>query len=147
MLQLVLISLILLVCVLLVLVVLAQNSKGGGLTAGMSGASQIMGAKRTTDWIEKATWVLAISLFVLCISAQITQPDRTAANQEEEIPLTPKGVNPGAASQMAPGASTPPSDDQAEPLPPAQDQPAAPADNGQQATPQADDPLFDTEQE
>lgn len=63
--------LIVLVCVLLVVVILAQNSKGGGLTAGMGGASQIMGARRTTDWIEKATWGLAGALLVFSLSMHI----------------------------------------------------------------------------
>ncbi len=55
------------VSVLLVIVVLAQNSKGGGLTTNMGGATQIMGARRTTDWIERATWILAGTLFFLCL--------------------------------------------------------------------------------
>ncbi|GAB4341818.1 MAG: hypothetical protein OHK0038_21570 [Flammeovirgaceae bacterium] len=73
-------SLILFVAVLLVLVVLAQNSKGGGLAAGMGGASQVIGTRRTTDWIEKATWVLAIALFVLCLGLN-TVIDTVAAGQ------------------------------------------------------------------
>lgn len=67
------ITLIILVAILLVLVVLAQNSKGGGLSSqfGGSGASQIVGVKRTGDILEKITWVLAISLVVLCLSSSI----------------------------------------------------------------------------
>jgi len=64
------IILILLVCVLLTLVVLAQNSKGG-LATGMGGATQLMGARRTTDTIEKATWVLAGTLMFLCLTSSI----------------------------------------------------------------------------
>lgn len=65
------IFLIVLVCVLLVIVILAQNSKGGGLTAGMGNASQIMGTRRTTDITEKATWILASALFVLCLTMNV----------------------------------------------------------------------------
>ncbi len=67
------ITLIILVSILLVLVVLAQNSKGGGLSSqfGGSGASQIVGVKRTGDILEKITWVLAISLMVLALSSSI----------------------------------------------------------------------------
>lgn len=67
------ITLIILVAILLVLVVLAQNSKGGGLSSqfGGSGASQIVGVKRTGDILEKITWVLAISLVVLCMTSSI----------------------------------------------------------------------------
>lgn len=61
--------LIALVCLLLMLVVLIQNPKGGGLdsTFGGSGANQMFGAARSTDLVEKVTWGLAITLFVLCI--------------------------------------------------------------------------------
>jgi len=64
--------LILIVCVLMVLIVLVQNSKGGGLASNFSSSNQIMGVKKTTDFLEKATWVLAISLFVLCMGAAAT---------------------------------------------------------------------------
>ncbi|GAA5028120.1 hypothetical protein GCM10011506_15310 [Marivirga lumbricoides] len=75
------ITLIILVAILLVLVVLAQNSKGGGLTSqfGGSGASQIVGVKRTGDILEKITWVLAISLVVLSLTSSIViKSDRSA---------------------------------------------------------------------
>ncbi|MEQ9423273.1 MAG: preprotein translocase subunit SecG [Cyclobacteriaceae bacterium] len=66
------ISLALIVAVLLILVVLAQNPKGGGLSSqfGGQGASQIMGVKKTTDFLEKATWFLAIFLMVLAMSSK-----------------------------------------------------------------------------
>ena len=56
-------------CVLLMIVVLIQNPKGGGVdsTFGGQGATQMFGAARSTDFIEKLTWGLAILLFILCI--------------------------------------------------------------------------------
>ena len=62
-----------LVCVLLMGVVLIQNPKGGGIdsTFGGSGANQMLGAAKSTDFIEKLTWGLAIALFVLCIITAI----------------------------------------------------------------------------
>ena len=59
--------LIILTSVLLVLVVLVQNPKGGGLSSTFGGGSsnQIMGAKKTTDFLEKTTWTLAIVLISL----------------------------------------------------------------------------------
>lgn len=61
--------LIALVCVLLMAAVLIQNPKGGGVdsTFGGQGATQMFGAAKSTDFIEKITWGLAIALFVLCI--------------------------------------------------------------------------------
>ncbi len=58
---------IIFVSVLLGLVVLIQNPKGGGLATGFTGVSSIGGVKRTTDFLEKATWTLAITIFVLCL--------------------------------------------------------------------------------
>lgn len=66
--------LILIVCILLILIVLVQNSKGGGLAANFSAANQIMGARRSADFLEKATWTLATTLLVLSLLASIAIP-------------------------------------------------------------------------
>ncbi|MCT4616390.1 MAG: preprotein translocase subunit SecG [Marinifilaceae bacterium] len=64
--------LIFIVCILLILIVLVQNSKGGGLASNFSASNQIMGVKKTTDFLEKATWTLAVSLLVLCLAAAMS---------------------------------------------------------------------------
>jgi len=58
---------------LLMLVILIQNPKGGGIdsTFGGQGANQMFGAARSTDFIEKLTWGLGITLFALCIITAI----------------------------------------------------------------------------
>lgn len=58
-----------LVCVMLMGVVLIQNPKGGGVdsTFGGNSANQMFGAAKSTDFVEKLTWGLAATLFVLCI--------------------------------------------------------------------------------
>lgn len=62
--------LITVISVLLMLVVLIQNPKGGGIDASLGGgAQQLFGASRSTDVVEKATWVLAGALILLCIAA------------------------------------------------------------------------------
>ncbi len=63
--------LIAIVCVILTLVVLIQNPKGGGVdsTFGGQSANQMFGAAKSTDFVEKLTWGLAIVLFILCILA------------------------------------------------------------------------------
>ncbi len=61
------IVLIFIVCILLTLIVLVQNSKGGGLASNFQSSNQIMGVRKTTDFLEKATWVLAGSLLILSI--------------------------------------------------------------------------------
>ena len=61
--------LIIITSILLVFVVLVQNPKGGGLSSSFGGGAgnQIMGAKKTTDFLEKATWTLAIVLISLSL--------------------------------------------------------------------------------
>ena len=68
--------LIIITSILLVLVVLVQNPKGGGLSSsfGGGGGNQIMGAKKTTDFLEKATWTLAIALISLSLLSNFAIP-------------------------------------------------------------------------
>lgn len=66
--------LIIIVCVLLTLVVLIQNPKGGGIAANFTAPNQIMGANRSTDVVEKATWILAIALIVLSLASNFARP-------------------------------------------------------------------------
>jgi preprotein translocase subunit SecG len=75
-----LIVVILIACVLLMLVVLVQNSKGGGLAANFQSSTQIMGVRRTADFLEKATWTLATTVVVLSIVASLSIP----RNQEQK---------------------------------------------------------------
>ncbi len=65
--------LIALVAFLLMGAVLIQNPKGGGIDSTFGGGlgNQMLGAARSTDFIEKATWGLAIALFVLCLIASL----------------------------------------------------------------------------
>ena len=71
--------LIIITSILLVLIVLVQNPKGGGLSSSFGGGSgnQIMGAKKTTDFLEKATWTLAIVLIVLSLASNFAIPRET----------------------------------------------------------------------
>lgn len=59
--------LVILASVLMCGIVLIQESKGGGLASSFSSSNQIMGVKKTTDFLEKATWTLAIAMVVLSI--------------------------------------------------------------------------------
>jgi preprotein translocase subunit SecG len=73
--------LIFLCCLFLGIIVLVQNPKGGGLSQTFGGAgTQIMGARKTADFLEKATWTLAIALCVLSIFSAFAIP-RGASNQ------------------------------------------------------------------
>ncbi len=74
-----------LICILLMLVVLIQNPKGGGIdsTFGGSGANQMFGAAKSTDFIEKLTWGLAIALFIMCIVTAVIVGTGGAVNPLE----------------------------------------------------------------
>lgn len=77
-------GLIVLVAVLLVLVILAQNSKGGGLSSqfGGSGASNMIGVKKTGDLLSNLTWGLIIVLFALTISTNFIKVQPQGAGDE-----------------------------------------------------------------
>ena len=56
------------VCFLLILVVMVQNPKGGGLSSSFGGSSQQLGGvQKTTDFLDRSTWVLATLLLVLIL--------------------------------------------------------------------------------
>lgn len=104
--------LIILVAILLILVVLIQNSKGGGLASNFSASNQVMGVQKTSELIEKVTWGLVISLFVLCISLSFVIKSSTGAGVAKDTelrdrinnaatPATPKQAPAPAAQQPA----------------------------------------------
>jgi preprotein translocase subunit SecG len=76
--------LIFIVCLLLILIVLVQNSKGGGLAANFSSSNQVMGVRKTTDFLEKATWTLAGTLLFLSIMA-VAFIDRETGEDNQSI--------------------------------------------------------------
>lgn len=95
-----LIVLVIIICILMVFVVLAQNPKGSGLSSqfGGSGATQLMGAKRTTDLLEKVTWGMCVAVFVLCFAANaILDNDRAAQVEEGYRSPNLENVNTGGA--------------------------------------------------
>ncbi len=77
--------LIIIVCVLLTLIVLVQNSKGGGLASNFASSNQVMGVRKTADFLEKATWTLAVSLLVLSLLAAFTLPRETSEGPRSAI--------------------------------------------------------------
>ncbi|QIE59369.1 preprotein translocase subunit SecG [Rasiella rasia] len=65
--------LIIFISFLLVVVIMVQNPKGGGLssTFGGGGGQQLGGVKKTTDFLDKSTWTLAVVLLVLILASNI----------------------------------------------------------------------------
>lgn len=102
--------LILIASLLLILIVLIQNSKGGGLASGFSSSNQIMGVRKTTDFLEKATWGLAGFVIVcsIVITGFIPRANTTVQSEikdqvKEAVTIDPSTVAPnfGTAQQPA----------------------------------------------
>ncbi len=90
--------LIFITCILLVLLVLVQNSKGGGLASNFQSSNQIMGVRKTTDFLEKATWFLAgVLLFLSVVSSAFIpriaeQESQSAIREQIESAIDPSQV-------------------------------------------------------
>jgi preprotein translocase subunit SecG len=97
--------LILVVCVLLALVVLVQSSKGGGLSSTFAGQNQYMGVRKTADFLEKATWTLAIVLLVLSLSTIFVIPRNTNTQGQQQSELEEMMQNTQPTDYQAPPAS------------------------------------------
>ena len=88
------IILIIIASILLIGVVLIQKSKGGGLASGFASGNQMMGVRKTTDFIEKATWGLAIFIcLVSIVTAKLPTNDvkkaQVVQTQTQETQATP----------------------------------------------------------
>lgn len=65
-------------------IVLIQESKGGGLASGFADNNSLLGVRKTTDFIEKATWGLAIALVVLSVLSVAFIPGKKVAKNAHE---------------------------------------------------------------
>ncbi len=102
--------LVILVSILLILIVLVQNSKGGGLASNFSSQNQVMGVRKTTDFLEKATWTLAGALLVLSFVAVMVLPKSTMGGAEIDEKLN---TLPSQQQEVQPFASPAQGDDAA----------------------------------
>lgn len=108
------IVLILIASVLIILAVLAQNPKSG-MAANFGASNQVMGVRQTSDFLEKFTWGLAISIVVLSLMATMTMPSANIASSksglEKAIEQTMEGNQMMLPNQVAtPAAETTPAD-------------------------------------
>ncbi|MDD4922830.1 MAG: preprotein translocase subunit SecG, partial [Bacteroidales bacterium] len=95
--------------VILVLIVLVQNSKGGGLSSGFSSSNQVMGVRKTTDFLEKTTWTLAAVicfLSIVSVGFQGTESDAVEQSMikeevENAVKVDPNLTSPNFGAQQA----------------------------------------------
>lgn len=88
------IILVVIAALLMCLLVMVQNSKGGGLAAGFSSSNQIMGVRRTTDFLEKATWTLAAVIVMLSVGASYSVPEARVNDVILQEAQVEQGTNP-----------------------------------------------------
>lgn len=99
--------LILLASLLMIFAVLVQKSKGGGLASGFSSSNQIMGVRKTTDFLEKFTWTLAAIVIVLSILTAKYTASHTAVPQSQIEVQQPAPLSPSTAPDVTPGLPIP----------------------------------------
>lgn len=85
------------VSILLILVIMVQNPKGGGLSSSFGGGGNqvIGGVKKTGDFLDRSTWILATFLIVLILLSNTVAKEGRATldskllddtNTEETVP-------------------------------------------------------------
>lgn len=97
--------LLMILSVLLIIIIMAQNPKGGGLSATFGGSSSAQfGVQRTNDFMEKATWILACSIVVLVTLSVVMT---ATPNQTQPLPTKPKQTAPVNTQPVKPGQPAP----------------------------------------
>ena len=105
--------LIVLAALLMIGIVLIQESKGGGLASNFASSNAIMGVRKTTDVIEKATWTLAAAMVVLSVLCAYVAPtasssqsvlENVATEQPQTNPNNRPGFGASQTKQDAPAA-------------------------------------------
>ena len=113
-----LVILIVIAAVLMIGIVLIQESKGGGLASNFSSYNQIGGVRKTTDFIEKTTWGLAVAMVIISVVCAYVAPQATTESSVLE------GIeNPTTNPNNLPGFGASQQNDAAAPV---QEAPAAP---------------------
>ena len=99
--------LIVIACILLIGVVLIQKSKGGGLASDYQSGNQFLGYRKTTDFVEKATWSLAIFICIISIFASFAIRG-SHFNRSSIAPAAPQQTTaPAADAPQAPAPMAP----------------------------------------
>ena len=106
-----LVILIVIAAMLMIGIVLIQESKGGGLASSFASYNQIGGVRKTTDFIEKATWGLAVFMVVVSVVCAYVAPTATSSGSVMEnieapaaTPSNLPGFGASQTQQEAPAA-------------------------------------------
>ncbi|MEI6348226.1 MAG: preprotein translocase subunit SecG [Bacteroidota bacterium] len=93
--------LVIIASILLIFVVLVQNPKGGGLNSNFSSQNQVMGVRRTTDVLEKATWILIGAIVLFSFLAAFSAPKKATDEAETKQKTEQKSDAPAAQQPAA----------------------------------------------
>ena len=106
-----LITISIIISVLLVIVILLQASKGDGLSGtiggGAGGFGTVFGARRTADFLSKATWWLGGSLLVLAIVINLFFLPGQSSSAERESIIQNSGSQTVPSTTTLPQQTTP----------------------------------------
>jgi preprotein translocase subunit SecG len=120
--------LIVLAAVLMIGIVLIQESKGGGLSSSFASYNQIGGVRKTTDFIEKATWGLAAAMVIIsvvCAWVAPTTATDSSVMENIENPVTNPNNLPGFGASQQKDATAPAAKEATKEAAPAAEAPAA----------------------
>ncbi len=78
------IALILVACVLVILAILVQSPKSG-MAANFGASNQVMGVRQTSDFLEKFTWIMAVSILALSLLATVVMDGSLISRSNSEI--------------------------------------------------------------
>lgn len=118
------VTLIVIASILMIGIVLIQESKGGGLASNFSASNSIMGVRKTTDIVEKATWGLAIAMVVISVICAYVAPQSTsdqsvieknATETQTTNPVNTPGFGTGQQAPAAGAQQAAPANQQAAP--------------------------------
>jgi len=121
------IILITVIAFLMVIVVLLQSGQGQGLSGGiaggggMVGGANMMGARRTADFLSKATTVLATIFLTLCVLANFFIDQETVTQSTIQDRAVPVQTEQDFGTQTETPSAIPPQDQDAPPPPPPED--------------------------
>jgi preprotein translocase subunit SecG len=82
---------------------MVQNPKGGGLSSSLGGSQMMGGVQKTTDFLDKSTWILAMILTALVLLSCLSFTD-TLGDSDSKIIDTTQKASPAAATPAAPAA-------------------------------------------
>ena len=93
---------------------MVQNPKGGGLSSSLGGSQMMGGVQKTTDFLDKSTWILAMILTALVLFSYLSFTDDSDSKiidtTQKATPATPAAATPAtpaAPAQSAPAPAVP----------------------------------------